>query len=108
MWNFLGFSNLVRTFQLWQEIYVFFKREKHEHTITLSKQTFWLVICDIFYQYCLLLYYCPSRWLSYGGALSHTFQLWQEIYAFFEEEKYQYAKRFVDIDFLIKLMCLKN
>lgn len=57
-------------------------------------------------EYTSLLYYCYSRWLSRGGVLSRTFQLRQEIYAFLEEEKHEYAKHFVETDFLIQLAYL--
>ncbi|XP_067120061.1 zinc finger BED domain-containing protein 5-like [Centruroides vittatus] len=61
---------------------------------------------DMGAEYTSLLYYCHSRWLSRGGVLSRTFQLRQEIYAFLEEEKHEYAKHFVETDFLIKLAYL--
>ena len=59
-------------------------------------------------EYTSLLYYCQSRWLSRRGVLSRVFQLRQEIYAFFEEEKHEYAKHFVETNFFIKLayLCL--
>ncbi|XP_067131393.1 zinc finger BED domain-containing protein 5-like [Centruroides vittatus] len=71
------------------------------------KARFFKKMCeDMGAEYTSLLYYCHSRWLSRGGVLSRTFQLRQEIYAFLEEEKHEYAKHFVETDFLIKLAYL--
>lgn len=71
------------------------------------KARFFKRMCeDMGGEYTSLLYYCHSRWLSRGGVLSRTFQLQQEIYTFLEEEKHEYAKHFVETDFLIKLAYL--
>lgn len=61
---------------------------------------------DMRAEYTCLLYYCPSRWLSRGNVLSRTFELRQEMYTFLEEEKHEYAKHFVETDFLVKLAYL--
>ncbi|XP_075454497.1 protein FAM200A-like [Ascaphus truei] len=66
------------------------------------KARFFKKLCeDMGAEYTSLLYYCHSRWLSRGNFLSRTFQLRQEIYIFLEEEKHEYAKHFVETDFLV-------
>nr|CAH7767661.1 unnamed protein product [Callosobruchus chinensis] len=47
-----------------------------------------------------------ARWLSRGNVLSRTFELYQEIHIFLEEEGHASSRYFKDPDFLLKLAYL--
>lgn len=75
-------------------------------TRPLKTRLFKILCTDMGAEHAALLYYSSARWLSRRNVLSRTFELYQEIHIFLEEEGHPSSKYFKDPDFLLRLAYL--